>query len=287
MKWRGISILFHPNWNGSSYCSLARAVRFMQPKLMYLIYVDESGDAGRNNSPTRYFVLSGLVIHEAKWRDTLNKLIDFRLRIRSKFGLLLKEEIHAGAMLSRPGNLVRIKRNDRLAIIRHFLDEIATIPDLRIISVRVDKQGKPPGYDVFENAWRVLIQRFENTLVHQNFPGCQITDHGIIFCDETDAAKLRALYRKMRVFNPIPNDQSHANGYRQMPLMKIVEDPSVRDSNHSYFIQAVDSVAWAFYQRYAPSSFVRRKGAKNYFTRLGPVLSKTATRRNSFGIVEL
>jgi hypothetical protein len=259
----------------------------MQPALMYLIYVDESGDAGRNNSPTRYFVLSGLVIHETKWRDTLNKLIDFRLRMRTKFGLLLKEEIHAGAMLSRPGNLVRIKRNDRLAIIRHFLDEIATIPDFRIISVRVDKQGKPPGYDVFENAWRVLIQRFENTLVHQNFPGCQITDHGIIFCDETDAAKLRALYRKMRVFNPIPNDQLHANGYRQMPLMKIVEDPSVRDSNHSYFIQAVDSVAWAFYQRYAPSSFVRQKGAKNYFTRLGPVLSKTATRRNSLGIVEL
>ncbi len=76
-------------------------------------------------------------------------------------------------------------------------------------------------------------------------------------------------------------------GYRQMPLTKIVEDPSVRDSNHSYFIQAVDAVAWAFYQRYAPSSFVRQKGAMNYFTRLEPVLSKTATRRNSFGIVEL
>lgn len=259
----------------------------MQLKLMYLIYVDESGDAGRNNSPTRYFVLSGIVIHETKWRDTLNALIDFRLRMRSKFGLLLKEEIHAGAMLSRPGNLVRIKKNDRLTIIRHFLDEISAISDLRIISVRVDKQGKPPEYDVFENAWRVLIQRFENTLVHQNFPECQATDHGIIFCDETDAAKLRALYRKMRVFNPIPNDQLHGTGYRQMPLSRIVEDPSVRDSEHSYFIQAVDSVAWAFYQKYAPSSYVREKGAKNYFTRLGPVLSKTATRRNVFGIVEL
>ena len=259
----------------------------MQPELMCLIYVDESGDAGRNNSPTRYFVLSGLVIHETKWRDTLNKLIDFRLRMRSKFGLLLKEEIHAGAMLSRPGNLVRIKRNERLTIIRQLLDEIAANSDFRIISVRIDKQGKPPEYDVFENAWRVLIQRFENTLVHQNFPGCQANDHGIIFCDETDAAKLRALYRKMRVFNPIPNDQSHGSGYRQMPLSKIVEDPSVRNSGHSYFIQAVDAVAWAFYQRYAPSSFVQKKGARNYFTRLGAVLSKTATRRNVFGIVEL
>lgn len=259
----------------------------MQPKLMYLIYVDESGDSGHGNSPTRYFVLSGLVIHETKWRETLNKLINFRIGIRSKFGLLLKEEIHAGAMLSRPGNLVRIKKNDRLAIIRHLLDEIASIADFRVVSVCVDKQGKPQGYDAFENAWRVLIQRFENTLVHQNFPGCQPTDHGIIFCDETDAAKLRKLYRKMRVFNPIPNDQQHGSGYRQMPLTRIVEDPSVRDSRHSYFIQAVDAVAWAFYQRYAPSSYVRKKGARGYFQRLDPVLLKVATRRNQYAVVEL
>src|SRR5262249_28064317 len=163
---------------------------------MYLIYVDESGDAGLNNSPTRYFVLSGLVIHETKWRDTLNKFINFRLGIRSTFGLLLKEEIHAGAMLTHPGALARITKHDLLTIIRHLLDEIASITDFRIVSVRVDKQGKPQTYDVFENAWRVLIQRFENTLSHQNFPGCQASDHGTIFCDETDAAKLRRLYRK-------------------------------------------------------------------------------------------
>jgi hypothetical protein len=91
----------------------------------------------------------------------------------------------------------------------------------------------------------------------------------------------------MRAFNPIPNDHSHGMGYRQMPLTKIVEDPSVRDSTHSYFIQAIDAVAWALYQRYAPSSFVRQKGAKNYFIRLEPVLSKTATRYNTLGVVEL
>lgn len=254
---------------------------------MYLIYVDESGDPGLTNSPTRYFVLSGLVIHETKWRDTLNQLIDFRLGIRSSFGLLLKEEIHAGAMLTHPGELVRIRKNDRLTIIRHLLDEIAAIADFRIVSVRIDKQGKALPYDVFENAWRALIQRIENTLNHNNFPGCQAADHGIIFCDETDAAKLRKLYRRMRVFNPIPNDQHHGSGYRQMPLTRIIEDPSVRDSEHSYFIQAADAVAWACYQRYAPSKYVRQKGARNYFARLDPVLLKVATRRNQLAIVEL
>jgi hypothetical protein len=165
---------------------------------------------------------------------------------------------------------------------------IAAIPDLRIISVCIDKQGKAADFDVFENAWRVLIQRIENTLTHDNFPGCTSADQGIIFCDETDATKLRKLYRRMRVFNPVPNNQRiFSAGCRQMPLTRIVEDPSVRDSLHSYFIQAADAAAWAFYQKYAPSGFVRKKGAKNYFLRLRPIFSTTATRYNQFAVVEL
>ena len=33
---------------------------------MYLMYVDESGDSGLVNSPTRYFVLTGMVVHELR-----------------------------------------------------------------------------------------------------------------------------------------------------------------------------------------------------------------------------
>ncbi len=45
---------------------------------MYLMYVDESGDIGLTGSPTRYFVLTGLVLHELRWRQTLDELIAFR-----------------------------------------------------------------------------------------------------------------------------------------------------------------------------------------------------------------
>ena len=93
-------------------------------------------------SPTRYFVLRGIIVHETKWKNALTQLIDFRLRMRSRFGLLMKEEIHTGAMLTRPSGLVRIRKNDRLTIVRQFLDQIAAIADLRIISVCIDKQGK-------------------------------------------------------------------------------------------------------------------------------------------------
>jgi hypothetical protein len=263
---------------------------------MYLMYVDESGDAGLANSPTRYFVLTGMVLHELRWHQALATLVDFRRRMRGSFGLLLKEEIHSGKMLNNPGPLVRIKRNDRLAIIRHFLDELAKTGYLNFITVRVDKQGKPVGYDPFERAWEALIQRFENTLKHRNFPDARLwgiplpsaADRGIIFCDDTDAVALRRIYRRMRTFNPIPNMRSvYGSGHRQMPLVQIVEDPSMRNSHHSYFIQAADAASFAAYQLYAPSSYVRRKQAGKYYNRLGPVLCKVASPRNSLGIVEL
>lgn len=173
---------------------------------MFLMYVDESGDAGQVNSPTRYFVLTGMVVHELRWHNALNAFVSFRQRMRDKFGLKLREEIHAGAMLSHPGPLVRIKRNDRLTIIRHFLDELASLGYVSFINVCVDKLGKPNGYDPFAKGWQALIQRFENTLNHRNFPGpANPDDQGAIFCDETDDVALRRLYRKMRAYNPVPN----------------------------------------------------------------------------------
>ena len=49
---------------------------------MYLMYVDESGDTGLANSPTRYFVLSGIVVHESRWREFINALVAFRRTLR-------------------------------------------------------------------------------------------------------------------------------------------------------------------------------------------------------------
>lgn len=104
---------------------------------MYLMYVDESGDCGIAGSRTRYFVLTGLVIHELRWQPYLNQLIDFRRRMKQQFGLSLREEIHASAFINRPGNLVSIKRNDRLTIIRSLADELSTMMDLNIINIVV------------------------------------------------------------------------------------------------------------------------------------------------------
>src|SRR5205807_4620732 len=91
---------------------------------VYLMYVDESGDTGIENSPTKHFALSSLIVHELRWEAVLQQLIGFRRRLRNKYGLKMAEEIHAAAMINKPGPLVRISRNDRLAILRAFVDEI-------------------------------------------------------------------------------------------------------------------------------------------------------------------
>lgn len=253
---------------------------------MYLMYVDESGDPGLVNSPSRYFVLTGVVMHELRWNDCLNQITEFRKRMRDAFGLLLREEIHAGHMISNPGDIARIKRNDRLSIIRFYLNEISSLPDISIINVVVDKQGKPADYDVMEKAWTALIQRFSNTISGRNFPGPANPDErGILIPDQSHAKFITGLLRKMRVYNPVPN--RYGFGYRNIQVSNLIEDPFFKDSRDSYFIQAADVAAFALYQHLCPSAYIRRKSAQNYFQRLSNTLCKSASPRDPDGIVRL
>jgi hypothetical protein len=133
---------------------------------MFLMYVDESGDIGLQNSPTQYFVLTGMVLHEQYWAEYLDQLLSFRRYLKVEFGVRLRDELHASALLTRPNELAHIPKYERLRILRLYADQLASMSHLRVISVVVDKANKSADYDVFEWAWKVLIQRFENTITH-------------------------------------------------------------------------------------------------------------------------
>ncbi|MBX7244410.1 MAG: DUF3800 domain-containing protein [Candidatus Sumerlaeaceae bacterium] len=257
---------------------------------MYLLYVDESGDTGLTNSPSRYFVLSGLVIHELRWQAVLDHLIAFRRRMKGAFALKLREEIHASELIHHPGELARIHKNNRLTILRAHADAIAAAPDTSIINVIVDKDGKPQDYDVFEMAWKVLLHRFHDTIGYRNFAGPRNADErAMIFPDRTDVARLDRLLRKLRKYNQVPHKPGapYTGASRNAPLTSIIEDPNYRDSVHSYFIQAVDTTAWLLYQHVAPSTYMKKKSAQNYFARLGPVLCRAIAPKDPLGIVRL
>ena len=154
-----------------------------------------------------------------------------------------------------------------------------------ITNVIVAKEGKPTNYDVFTSAWQALFQRFENTLKYGNFPGGFRNDYGLVLTDATDGGKLQRMTRRMAVHNPVPN--MGRPGYRNMPLLRIIEDPHPKDSKQSYFVQACDASAYFVMQKYAPNSFIKKSGAKNYVSRLTPILNRRASNNNALGIVEL
>ncbi len=248
---------------------------------MYLMYVDESGDTGLTGSVGRYFCLTGLVVHEARWRDFIAQLLEFRKVMRRVYGLPVRGEIHASVFIN--SRAYDLERHIRLAILRNTLDELAKMDFISFTNVVVDKQGKAADYNVFENAWKTLFQRFENTLRYGNFPGRHGNDHGIVITDATAGHLLTSLMRRMAVYNPIPS--SIGLGSRNLPITRIVEDPHSKDSAVSLPIQMCDVVAYFLYQRFTPNQYIRRSRAGAYFDRLEPVLNKRASRVGDMGIV--
>ncbi|WP_236979319.1 DUF3800 domain-containing protein [Membranihabitans maritimus] len=254
---------------------------------MYLMYVDESGDVGLNNSPTSYFILSAIVLHELRWKNTLSGLVDFRRMLRDTKGLKLREEIHANEFINKPGDLKRIKRNDRLDILKKCIDWINSQQHLNVYSVVINKAGRTD--DIFELAWNTLVMRFENTIRNNNFSGPQNPDdRGMILSDNTEGEKLRKLIRKMRHFNTIPNiQQFYAGGYRNIKLEYIIEDPIFRDSQHSFIHQMNDVIAYCVRQKYEPNNYMKKKGGHNFYKRLNNVTTRAVSRSNDLGIVEI
>lgn len=250
---------------------------------MYLMYVDESGDTGLVNSPSPFFCLSGIVVHERRWRDFVNQLVAFRRTMKSVYGLPVRTELHASEYMRH--QVHGLTKFERLSILRNTLDELAKMPDILVTNVVVDKSTKSAGYDVFQNAWGKLFQRFENTLLHGNYPGAFKDDFGIVLTDATAGEKLSRMVRRMSVYNPIPS--AFGNQSRNIPIKKIIEDPHGKDSKNSLPVQMADICAYFLHQRFKPNSYIKRKGAHRYFDRLLPILNTKASRFDPLGIVKL
>jgi hypothetical protein len=215
-------------------------------------------------------------VHESNWLDFLDDLIAFRHYLRNRFGLRLKEEIHASEFVNGRVNLrANIPKNDRIDILKKSLKWLNTRNDISLITVRCQKNNRP---DVFDFTWRILIQRLENTLINGNFPGSFAGDKGMLLADNTDGGKLTSLLRKMRRFNPTPQMAQFGPGSRNLRLRALIEDPVLRDSSNSYFHQMVDVVAYFARQYYEPNRYIRKKGARTFYNFVSGITNAHATR---------
>jgi len=246
---------------------------------MYIAYVDESGDDGHNVAITRYFTLSGIIIADSNWRTFLEKVKAFRRELKRDFGLTLKADLRATDLWRRKGDLKRLKLRyaDQVEIFRRTAEFLRSSQEIVILNVSIDKGSPqlPSTAKISEIAWTMFFQRYENWLMGKQ-------ELGIIVNDEGYDKMVRLLSRKMRVYNPIP---SHFGSYYKAPIVKIIEDPFLRNSQDSYFIQLADMSAYLARLRHDYSPSQGKAGLHWLYKGIKPRYMLEASRKDNYGFV--
>jgi hypothetical protein len=228
------------------------------------MYVDESGDTGIPGA-SKYFCLSGLVVHESRWCLLRDSLVQYRneLFADSRYKLSPQVELHAGEMLSKPGRLNRIPLSRRMEIIKLHANRLAAIPELRLIPVVVEKELLTSGFDVFSESWTRLLSRFDNGLRGGDFGENGDTDEqGLVVADGLASSQLKTLARTLQ-------------NSGTSPRWKIVEDPVMRDSKDSMFIQAADATVFLLRQFHEPNKHFKKHRSGASFAQLDRIVDKS------------
>lgn len=260
---------------------------------MYFMYVDESGDPGQwdparppSQQGTSYFILTGVILPAREWRNYLTALVDIRRQVKLRYGVPMRVELRGSVLINPRGDrrLKELPRRLRVMLYRELLEAVAVrMPAAKVLNIYVNKLQ--PRYvstsnvDLHMRSWEYLIQRYDTFLKKQ-----EDAPVGIIFADETNEVKIRRILRKMRVYNPVP---SVYHGYYHNPVLRVVEDPVIRQSQHSYFVQLADLIAHALYRKEHPKGSYRRFNVDQLFDAIQPLLLREASRSDPDGIVRL
>ena len=205
---------------------------------MHLAYFDESGDSGRlPQSPTRFFVLACVLMHESAWRKNLDTTLTLRRRARQAAGIPVTAELKASHIRKGRGALQPLRwsperRGKFLGQLLRWQDKHL---DLRTFAVAVDKQILPAGRDPREVAWQYTLQRVDTFCRKSG-------SNAMLFPDAGHGYFIRRLVRRVRRHQLI---QGRYGGLLQIRADNIVEDPNDRQSHESLFIQLTDWNAFA------------------------------------------
>jgi len=246
---------------------------------VYIAYVDESGDIGRDITLTRYFTLSGIIVADSNWRVLLDRIKVFRQGLRKDFGLTLKADLRASDLWKNSGDFRKLNLSyaDRRRIFRRTAEFLRYSQEVAILNISINKGSPqlPSTGKISDIAWTMFFQRYENWLLGKQ-------ELGIVVNDEGYEKMTRMLSRKMRVYNPIP---SHYGGYYQAPLVKIIEDPFSRHSQDSYFVQLADMSVYLARLRHDHTPRQATYGIHKLYKKIKPRYILEASRKDNYGFV--
>lgn len=249
---------------------------------MYLMYVDESGDPGLTKSPTKFFILSALLISDLDWSDRFEKIKEYRRSIKIKYGIKLHDELKGRYFYRGNGAWwgLSYNENERHKEYLNLMNFQANLKNLKIINICIKKdiiiKRQMKNVDPREMAWKFLLQRFQ-TFLKKKEPEKTM---GMVLPDSGHEQFIQSLIRKMRVFSPVPS-MYNPSEVLQHKLENIIEDPFSKDSKHSYFHQFVDMNAYALLRKLLP----RQPFNEKLFDTIDPILLKEASRTDPQGIV--
>ena len=214
--------------------------------LMYLAYVDESGDDGPDGSNT--YVLGCVMVDASRWTATFDQMINFRRWVRDQFGVPVRAEIKANYLLHNGGPLRRRPLSE-WARFRLYRSCMRLQPKLGVtaFAVVVDKaealekfEGARVASDI---AWEYLLQRLER---RSSGEGTEI----LLQHDEGDITAVRKRTRKARRAGSAGSQ--FGTGQLRRPFARLLDDPVPRNSEQSYFLQLADLDAYAAFRRVHP-----------------------------------
>ncbi len=274
-----------------------------------IFYVDESFDEKK-------YCLSAIGIRHSEWRECFNRVRQHRSLLKQDFGMFLRKEIHAHEFVSGRGRISeqQVGKWQRSRIFERLLSSVAELPNVMVINVCLDTTGRR---DPQMDAWDRLINRIERTMleyekkelplrrklianVGADYPKDHLTElerrlnsyrpRALIIADEGRESEITKALRKMNVFNPIPSQYGEwapGTATRNIPVERMIEDPTFKKSHQSFFLQLADCVAFALLKREVlPTPNIKKYGIHKMFDKcLSGVCYRAASPRDPLGIV--
>jgi len=213
---------------------------------LHLAYVDESGDPGVGG--TTSYSLACVMVGESNWLSALDALVNFRRFVKARFGIPVKQELKATYLIGNRGPW--LTKNPLPDGMRHDIYRqamrIQAKLDLQTFAILLDKPRlaqRDASLDPAEVAWEFLIQRLERFSTKNN------TFISLVH-DEGGGDLVRRLARKARRIGTAGSQ--FGTGSLSVPFVKLLDDPSARDSRDSFLLQLADLCAYAAYRRLYP-----------------------------------
>jgi len=252
---------------------------------LYFLYVDASGDPGASRGASERYILTGVVVPTETWESIYHNYVLLRRYLKREYGFPVRAELKGRWLVwpkdaDQPTIYKAIgNRQRRFAMYDDIMTSLpAILRNSAVLNTHADKINRPSSLSHYEErSWERLANRF-----HQLLKSAADGSKGMIIADNNDNHAVRGLFRKIRVYNPIPS--KYKSGSYNNPLRLIVEDPVFRESAESHFLQVCDLISYSLLMM-KKKAFRKYSGDK-LFLRLRPILATKASP-DEFGVIEV